>query len=539
MEMTGEIVELGGGDNPRYRPNVDIRPGPTVDIVANLEGIFPIESNSYKGVYSEYLLEHIGWRKVPQFLRECLRILEPDGTAIFIIPNLKAQAKKIASKEEWDWEDISLIFGDQNFPDNLHKCGFSPRLITVLLAETGFRDITVSTLPSCETDMVVEAHKKSGKGQIFEREYFEMGAYDFYLDFPQHFTTVDMIMDMNPESVLDVGGARGFIVKHLVARGVPSHCMDISKWCYHNRVTDFITTWDARAAPWPFKDKQFDLAVSIALLEHIEEEYIDDVIKEFARVSKRGWHGISFEPSENDQDWTHVLFKPKEWWETKFSTLAPGYSVIIDDKETERESVEDHLPESDGNIKLNLGSHYQQYHHGWTNVDILGLHDSGKALRTKFMQYDVTKKVREEDNTVECIIASHLIEHLNKKNGKKLVEECYRVLKPGGVLRLATPDPRIIASKYLDGSISDFAIFNVGVSDDEADNAQSFWNLIVPGHKVIHDSVSLKNLLEEAGFINVHVMEFNQSRSEIIRKQTYDLHPSISFYMECSKPEEE
>lgn len=537
--MTGKIIELGGGENPRYRPNVDVRPGPNVDIVANLEEPFPIEDNSYEGTYSQYVLEHIGWRKVPLFLKECLRILKPGGQAIFVIPNLKAQTEKLAKKEQWDFTDIGMIFGDQDYPDNTHKAGFSPEMIVRVLAEIGYKDITVTSLPSCDTDMVVEAYKMKGKGQVFEREYFDMGAYDFYLDFPVHFSTVDMLMELKPDSVLDVGGARGFIVKHLEDKGITAHCMDISNWCWHNRATNSFTIWDARKTPWPFEDKQFDLAVSIATLEHIEEEYIDDIISEFARVSKRGWHGISFEPSDNDLDWTHVLFKSKEWWEDKFNLLAPGYDVIILDKEEEKVDTDSHLPTDDGLIKLNLGSHYQQYHHGWTNVDILGLHDSTTHLRTKFMQYDLTKKIREEDNTVEAIIASHLIEHLTKKQGVKLLGECYRVLLPGGVLRLAVPDPRIIASKYLDGSISEFSMFNIGIVPDKEDNSYNFWNMLVSGHQIAYDNVSLTKIVEEAGFVDVRVMDFGESRCELISKQTYDLHPTISLYIEGNKPLEE
>ena len=33
--FTGSVIELGGGDNPYFRPNLDVRSGPTVDIVAD------------------------------------------------------------------------------------------------------------------------------------------------------------------------------------------------------------------------------------------------------------------------------------------------------------------------------------------------------------------------------------------------------------------------------------------------------------------------------------------------------------------------
>jgi predicted SAM-dependent methyltransferase len=49
------------------------------------------------------------------------------------------------------------------------------------------------------------------------------------------------------------------------------------------------------------------------------------------------------------------------------------------------------------------------------------------------------------DATVTEILASHLLEHLDRHTGVGFLAECWRVLVPGGVLRLAVPDFDVFA----------------------------------------------------------------------------------------------
>ena len=44
---------------------------------------------------------------------------------------------------------------------------------------------------------------------------------------------------------------------------------------------------------------------------------------------------------------------------------------------------------------------------------------------------------------------SHLLEHFSKCDARKLLKECFRVLKTGGVIRIAVPDLEKIAREYL------------------------------------------------------------------------------------------
>jgi len=56
------VIELGGGPGdatgmPIFRPNIDARPGPMVDIVHDLSQTpWPLPSSHYNGAYSSFWL---------------------------------------------------------------------------------------------------------------------------------------------------------------------------------------------------------------------------------------------------------------------------------------------------------------------------------------------------------------------------------------------------------------------------------------------------------------------------------------------------
>ena len=92
--------------------------------------------------------------------------------------------------------------------------------------------------------------------------------------------------------------------------------------------------------------------------------------------------------------------------------------------------------------RLNLGCG-TQIHPEWTNVDIMP-RDPG------VINHDLNKRLPFEDESFEVVYHSHVLEHLTKEQGKAFVGECYRVLKPGGILRVVVPDLETIARLYLE-----------------------------------------------------------------------------------------
>lgn len=61
---------------------------------------------------------------------------------------------------------------------------------------------------------------------------------------------------------------------------------------------------------------------------------------------------------------------------------------------------------------------------------------------------DATKTWPFPDRSVEFIYADNVIEHLRLPQNQVLLAEAYRVLQPGGRIRLVTPDVNALVEKY-------------------------------------------------------------------------------------------
>jgi ubiquinone/menaquinone biosynthesis C-methylase UbiE len=155
-----KTIELGGGENPQFRPNVDVRAGKNVDIVADFnKPLDMLKSDSYDMVFSRYNIEHINWRNIKQFVSEMYRICGEGGMVFVTTANLLEQCKQAIA---WgnDWERISqMIFGDLTYDENSHKVGWSPESFKKLFEDAGFVTVVVTPLNECITDMILEAQK--------------------------------------------------------------------------------------------------------------------------------------------------------------------------------------------------------------------------------------------------------------------------------------------------------------------------------------------------------------------------------------------
>jgi predicted SAM-dependent methyltransferase len=56
------------------------------------------------------------------------------------------------------------------------------------------------------------------------------------------------------------------------------------------------------------------------------------------------------------------------------------------------------------------------------------------------MRLDATRRFPFKDGVFDFIYSEHMIEHVPWSEGMKMLRECFRVLKPGGIIRIATPD---------------------------------------------------------------------------------------------------
>jgi SAM-dependent methyltransferase len=92
-------------------------------------------------------------------------------------------------------------------------------------------------------------------------------------------------------------------------------------------------------------------------------------------------------------------------------------------------------------VYLNLGCG-SLFHPDWQNLDLGG--DPKYVTKA-----DIRKRLPFEDNSVDACYHSHVLEHLTASDGKGLLKECFRVLKPKGILRVVVPDLEASATHYL------------------------------------------------------------------------------------------
>lgn len=84
----------------------------------------------------------------------------------------------------------------------------------------------------------------------------------------------------------------------------------------------------------------------------------------------------------------------------------------------------------------------RRIHPAWCNLDLV-------ASVPGVVEHDLRKGLPLENDSCDAVYHSHVLEHLTKDDGKKLLGECFRVLKPGGVVRVVVPDLERIAQDYL------------------------------------------------------------------------------------------
>lgn len=65
------------------------------------------------------------------------------------------------------------------------------------------------------------------------------------------------------------------------------------------------------------------------------------------------------------------------------------------------------------------------------------------------LSHDLLKGIPLDHSSMDVIYHSHVLEHFSKKDGVNFIKECFRVLKRGGVIRIAVPDLEAIVKEYI------------------------------------------------------------------------------------------
>lgn len=112
---------------------------------------------------------------------------------------------------------------------------------------------------------------------------------------------------------------------------------------------------------------------------------------------------------------------------------------------------------------LNIGCG-STHHPDWINLDV-------SSSEPSVLTVDINTGLPFPADTITVCYSSHLLEHLVKNDARNFLAECMRVLKSGGVIRLAVPDLEGIAKEYL-------RLLDVVAAGDKAKESDYDWIML-------------------------------------------------------------
>lgn len=160
-----------------------------------------------------------------------------------------------------------------------------------------------------------------------------------------------------------------------------------------------------------------------------------------------------------------------------------------------------HERPSDGRTRLHIGCGYD-IKEGYTNIDIRDLPNVDLVADAKELPYD--------DDSVDEIVAHHVLEHLTFKDAEIALHEWYRVLKPGGTLELGVPDFDLCVD-LMRASPSetfkwDFGIKNIFGCQEDSENHEFVDAQL---HRSAYTVRRLDYLLRKTGFKVIEAFPYN------------------------------
>ena len=155
---------------------------------------------------------------------------------------------------------------------------------------------------------------------------------------------------------------------------------------------------------------------------------------------------------------------------------------------------------------------------GWLNTDL-----SPWAAGTCFL--DASKDFPFPDETWDYIFCEHVIEHLSFEDGLAMLRRCFRALRPGGTLRMSTPNLAAFVGMYNNNDERSERYVRWCVDRPEHKLPAGKYSPVVAintmlsgfGHRFVYDLATLMEALENAGFDSIIVCESGKSEDPVLR----------------------
>ena len=146
-------------------------------------------------------------------------------------------------------------------------------------------------------------------------------------------------------------------------------------------------------------------------------------------------------------------------------------------------------------IKLHLGCGKRNFGTDWIHIDG-SLYDH--------ITYHNIIKLPFDDNSVDLIYASHVLEYFDRDEVISVLNEWERVLKLNGILRLAVPDFRAMVKLYTNGYSLDKFLGPIFGKWKMTESETIY-------HKTVYDYESLEKVLKNVGFSKIKFWNWKET----------------------------
>lgn len=170
---------------------------------------------------------------------------------------------------------------------------------------------------------------------------------------------------------------------------------------------------------------------------------------------------------------------------------------------------------------------------GWVNLDVVQHGDDTLAL-------DIRRPLPLADGTVARLLAEHVVEHVDARGDLPgMLADWYRVLEPGGRVRVIVPDCGRFAQAYVTGDVALWSSLGWHPLPPDMPTPMAAVNhMFHQGgeHLFGYDFETLAFLLRQAGFTRVEQKTYRQSGDDLLAIDQEN-HAPYSLYVEAVKPE--
>ncbi len=195
---------------------------------------------------------------------------------------------------------------------------------------TQLRAVSAPRLPASPAQRPQPPHRLQPPqpipGDWYDRDYFETGVKSNWrggYDWPQFrgvFTeAAACLAELFPaaDSFLDVGCAKGFLVRALRERGLQAWGFDHSPWAIAHadpQASPFLTQQSVDDAAFT---RQFDVAVAMSIFESLTQAQLDAFLPRLRRWTRQALFAVIAVPAPVGCDLSQITLRDRAWWQDR------------------------------------------------------------------------------------------------------------------------------------------------------------------------------------------------------------------------------